>query len=141
MSSTASELNALSTTTTVDIYRRSIHPSGSDAHYVKASRVLTVVWGGIAISFACFGSLFENLIQFVNIIGSVFYGTILGIFIVAFYFKSIKANAVFYAALIAETLVIIVFKSDIIGYLWLNAIGCGLVIVFGLFFQHIILKR
>ena len=141
MSSTASELNALSTTTTVDIYRRSIHPSGSDAHYVKASRVLTVVWGGIAISFACFGSLFENLIQFVNIIGSVFYGTILGIFIVAFYFKSIKANAVFYAALIAETLVIIVFKSDIIGYLWLNAIGCGLVIVFGLFFQHIILKK
>ncbi len=141
MSSTASELNALSTTTTVDIYRRSINPNGSDAHYVNASKVLTVVWGGIAIAFACFGSLFENLIQFVNIIGSVFYGTILGIFIVAFYFKSINANAVFYAALIAESLVIIIFKSDIIGYLWLNAIGCGLVIVFGLFFQHILFKN
>jgi len=141
MSSTASELNALSTTTTVDIYRRSINPAGSDEHYVKASKVLTVVWGGIAIAFACFGSLFENLIQFVNIIGSVFYGTILGIFIVAFYFKSIKGNAVFYAALIAETLVIIIFKSDIIGYLWLNAIGCGLVIIFGLLFQFILPKN
>ena len=106
-------------------------------------RMIRLVYSrlGIEVRFACFGSLFENLIQFVNIIGSVFYGTILGIFIVAFYFKSIKGNAVFYAALIAECLLIIIFKSDIIGYLWLNAIGCGLVIIFGLLFQFILPKN
>lgn len=140
MSSTASELNALATTTSVDIYKRLINPAGTDAHYVKSSKWLTVIWGGIAIMFACFGTLFENLIQFVNIIGSIFYGTILGIFMVAFYFKSIKANAVFYAAIIAEIIVIIIFWSDIIGYLWLNAIGCILVIAISLFFQHFVLK-
>lgn len=140
MSSTASELNALATTTSVDIYKRLINPSGTDAHYVTSSKWLTVIWGGIAIMFACFGTLFENLIQFVNIIGSIFYGTILGIFMVAFYFKSIKANAVFYAAIIAEIIVIIIFWSDIIGYLWLNAIGCILVIAISLFFQHFVLK-
>ncbi len=140
MSSTASELSALATTTTVDIYKRIINPSGSDSHYVLSTKMLTIVWGGIAITFACFGTLFENLIQFVNIIGSVFYGTILGIFLVAFYFKTIKANAVFYAALISEAIIIAIFWADIIGYLWLNAIGCGLVIIIGLVFQHLILK-
>ncbi len=128
MSSTASELSALATTTTVDIYRRSINPSQNDGHYVKTTKWLTVIWGMIAISFACFGTLFENLIQFVNIIGSVFYGTILGIFLLAFYFKKIKANAAFYAAIISETIVIIIFFQDMVGYLWLNAIGCTLVI-------------
>ncbi|MGB4959928.1 MAG: sodium:solute symporter, partial [Saprospiraceae bacterium] len=141
MSSTASELNALSTTTTVDIYRRSINPSESDAHYVKASKWLTVLWGLIAISFACFGTLFENLIQFVNIIGSVFYGTILGIFLIAFYFKEIKANAVFYAALVSEVLVIAIFFMDIIGYIWLNAIGCFFVIIFSYLFRFILSDR
>jgi len=135
MSSTASELNALSTTTTIDIYKRSINPTGNDQHYVKASRWLTLIWGGIAVTFACFGTLFENLIQFVNIIGSVFYGTILGIFLVAFYFKKIKANAVFIAALISEAIIIAIFFSDVIGYLWLNAIGCLLVIVISTILQ------
>ncbi len=141
MSSTASELNALATTTTVDIYKRIINPSGSDSHYVFSSKILTIIWGGIAITFACFGTLFENLIQFVNIVGSVFYGTILGIFLVAFYFRSIKANAVFYAAIISEVIIIAIFWADIIGYLWLNAIGCALVISIGLIFQHLILKK
>ncbi len=129
MSSTASELNALATTTTVDIYKRSIRPELTDAQSVVANKWLIVIWGLIAIAFACFGTLFENLIQFVNIVGSVFYGTILGIFLIAFYFKNIQANAVFIGAIISEILIIIIFKLDLIGYLWLNVIGCVLTIL------------
>lgn len=124
MSSTASELNALATTTTIDIYKRTIKPDQSDQHYVMTSKLFTILWGAIAIGFACFGTLFENLIQFVNIIGSVFYGTILGIFLVAFYFKNIKANAIFISAIIIEIMIIVIFKLDLVGYLWLNGIGC-----------------
>jgi SSS family transporter len=141
MSSTASELNALATTSTVDIYKRIVHPTANDRQCVTVSKWGTVIWGAIAISFACFGTLFENLIQFVNIVGSVFYGTILGVFLVAFYIKPIKANAVFYAALFSECIVIIIFWSDLIGYLWLNAIGCFLVIGTGLLFQYTLFKR
>jgi len=94
-----------------------------------------VIWGMIAITFACFGTLFENLIQFVNIVGSVFYGTILGIFLIAFYFKKIGANAVFIGAIISEILILIIFKSDVIGYLWLNVIGCVLTIVISYLIQ------
>ncbi|MBK9734931.1 MAG: sodium:solute symporter [Saprospiraceae bacterium] len=135
MSSTASELNALATTTTIDIYKRSIKPNKSDDHYVMATKYYTVIWGAIAIGFACVGTLFENLIQFVNIIGSIFYGTILGVFLIAFYFKFIKANAVFFAAIISESLVILIFKADIIGYLWLNVIGCMFTIILGFLLQ------
>lgn len=124
MSSTSSELNALATTTTVDIYKRSFRPKESEESYVKTTKLLTIFWGMVAIGFACFGTLFENLIQFVNIIGSVFYGTILGIFLVAFYMKKISGHAIFIAALISEIIVIAIFKADIVGYLWLNAIGC-----------------
>ncbi len=127
MSATASGLTALSNSTTLDIYKRNYKPNESDLHYVKMSQLFTVLWGIIGIGFACIGSLFENLIQFVNIIGSVFYGTILGVFLVGFYFKIIKANAVFYAAIISEILVIIIYKLDLVGYLWLNVIGCSLV--------------
>jgi len=141
MSSTASELNALATTTTVDIYKRSISKDKSDQHYVLSSKAFTVMWGIIAIGFACFGSLFENLIQFVNIIGSIFYGTILGIFLIAFYFKSIRGNSVFIAAIISEILIIIVFKMDVIGYLWLNALGCTLTIVMSFIFQHTLFNK
>jgi SSS family solute:Na+ symporter len=130
MSSTASELSALATTSTIDIYKRSIRPGESDTHYLTATRWMKVLWGAIAITFACAGSLFENLIQFVNIVGSVFYGTILGIFLVALYFKKVRSNAVFYAALLSETLVLVIFFSDVIGYLWLNFIGCVFVILF-----------
>ncbi|MBC7885437.1 MAG: sodium:solute symporter [Saprospiraceae bacterium] len=141
MSSTASELNALATTTTIDIYKRSVRKDESDAHYVRYSKLFTILWGMIAISFACFGTLFENLIQFVNIIGSVFYGTILGVFLIAFYIKRLKANAVFWGAIITETIVIITFKSDIVGYLWLNAIGCFGVIIISYFLQQSIFKQ
>ena len=93
------------------------------------------MWGMFAIGFACFGTLFENLIQFVNIVGSVFYGTILGIFLIAFYFKKIGANAVFIGAIISEILILIIFKSDVIGYLWLNVIGCVLTIAISYMIQ------
>lgn len=137
MSSTSSELNALASTTVVDIYKRSIHSGGSDIHYVKASRWLTIGWGALAITFATIASLLENLIQAVNILGSLFYGTILGIFLVAFYLKYIKGNAVFTAALIAESVVLILFFTSDIGFLWFNVIGCALVVIFGYILQPI----
>lgn len=135
MSSTASELNALASTTTIDIYKRSIVQNGSDGHYLRSSKLFTLMWGLFAIAFACFGTLFENLIQFVNIVGSIFYGTILGIFLVAFYIKQIHAKAVFWAAIAAEVTVIITYMTSDIGFLWLNPIGCLSVILFGFVFE------
>ncbi len=130
MSSTASELNALAATTTVDIYKRSIYADGDDAHYVMASKGWTVMWGIIGLVIALSGNLFENLIQFVNIVGSVFYGTILGIFLVGFYRKHVGANETFYAALMSQVIVVIVFWIDILPYLWLNVIGVVGVLLF-----------
>ncbi len=130
MSSTASELNALAATTTVDIYKRSINPNGSDEHYVKASKAWTVMWGFIGLLFALSGNLFENLIQFVNIVGSVFYGTILGIFLVGFYRKHLKANETFFGAVLSQIIVVIVFWLDVLPYLWLNVIGVAGVLLF-----------
>jgi solute:Na+ symporter, SSS family len=137
MSSTASELNALATTTCVDMYKRNVFKTGTEGHYVLASKYFTVMWGVVAIIFACFGTLFENLIQFVNIIGSLFYGTILGIFLVAFYIKRLVAGPVFYAAIITEIMIIYIYKYHDIGYLWLNAIGCAGVIAFATILQII----
>ncbi len=130
LSSTSSELNALGSTTTIDIYQRLINSNGSDGHYVIASKLFTAMWGVLALCFALFGNLFENLIQFVNIIGSIFYGTILGIFLVAFYVKEVGANAVFIAAMITQVGVITIYKMDVLPYLWLNVIGAlGVIIV------------
>ena len=141
MSSTASELNSLASTTTVDIYKRRIAPDGTEGRYLRSSKLFTLMWGLFAIAFACFGTLFENLIQFVNIVGSLFYGTILGIFLVAFYIKVIKARAVFIAAIIAELLVITTYMTSDIGYLWLNPLGCLAVIIFGYFLQLIMPEK
>lgn len=128
MSSTASELNALGTITTLDIYNRYAPASSAPGHYLKVSKVFTLVWGIIAILIASVASLFENLIQLVNIIGSIFYGNVLGIFLLAFFFKRIHGKAVFYAAIITQILVITVFYADLMSYLWLNLLGCVLVI-------------
>lgn len=135
MSSTSSELNALATTTIVDLYRRNHKQERSDGHYLNASKGFTIAWGLVALLFASFASLFDNLIEAVNIVGSVFYGTILGIFVVAFFLKKVKGNAVFLAAVLAEIIVIAIFVLDRkeiieIPYLWLNTIGCGLVMLF-----------
>ncbi|WP_162427315.1 sodium:solute symporter [Pontibacter pudoricolor] len=141
MSSVASELNALASTTVVDIYKRSVNPNGSDTHYLNASKLFTVAWGIIAILFATFASLLDNLIQAVNIIGSIFYGTILGIFLVAFYFKRIKGHAVFFAAILAELVVLYCFYFTDIAFLWFNVIGCVAVILFGFVLQRLIGKK
>lgn len=144
MSSTASELNALGATSTIDIYKRSINKEGSDRHYMLSSKWLTAFWGIFAILFATYATLFENLIQAVNLLGSLFYGTILGIFLVGFYMKWIKGHAVFIAALMAEIVILLIHwrngesllgVSIDIGFLWYNAIGCILVMLFAAIIQ------
>lgn len=134
MSSSASEINALSAITVVDLYKR-FRNTQEEKHYVWAGKAFTLLWGVIAIAFALVGNLFENLIQLVNIIGSLFYGTILGIFLIALFFKSIKANAVFFAALITEIIVLIIFNQDGVSFLWLNVIGAVLTIVTAIIIQ------
>lgn len=141
MSSTASALNALASTTTIDIYKRNIKSDKSDIHYVKSTQWFTVFWGLIAIAFACYASLFENLIQFVNILGSVFYGTILGIFLVGFYFKSVKGEALFWSAVISQASIFYIYYLDVVSYLWLNVIGSVMTIVFSLILQKILPKK
>ncbi len=136
MSSTASELNALASTTAIDLYKRS-RQDYDETHYVKASKWFTFMWGVIAILVACVANLFDNLIQLVNIIGSVFYGNVLGIFLLAFYIKFVKGKAVFIAALITQLIIFGVFFLDILPYLWLNLIGCLIVIVLAIFIQSI----
>jgi Na+/proline symporter len=135
MSSTASELNALASTTALDLYKRNVSVVKTEQHYVKASKWFTLVWGIIAISVACVASLFDNLIQLVNIIGSIFYGNVLGIFLLAFFIKYVKSNAVFIAALITQVIVIIGWYFDWMPYLWLNLFGCMLVIGIAIFLQ------
>ena len=139
MSSSASEINALSATTLVDIYKR-YKSDLKEKHYVWAGKAFTLVWGVISIAFALVGNLFENLIQLINIIGSLFYGTILGIFLVAIFNKSIKENAIFIAAIISEIIVLIVFYSDWVSFLWLNVIG-ALMTVFNAFIIQQIIKN
>jgi len=134
MSSTASELNALATTTIVDFYKRGFVKDKDDRHYFKASIFFTILWGILAIFFAIFASLFDNLIEAINIIGSVFYGVILGIFMTAFFLKSVRGNAVFYAAITTQLLIFTIFALDKLGYikvayLWLNMIGCVVVLI------------
>jgi Na+/proline symporter len=137
MSSTASELNALGTTTVVDFYRRSIRPDATDRHYVFASKAFTVFWGLVALAFASFASLLDNLIEAVNILGSIFYGTILGIFLVAFFLKRIGSNATFIAALIAQTTVLFLYFTSSLGFLWYNVVGCAIVVFFALLLKPI----
>jgi Na+/proline symporter len=126
-STTASELSALSATLVSDIYRRSLAPNQTDEHYLRASKWATVIWGGFIVLFALFASLSENLIQAVNMIGSMFYGTILGIFFTAFFLKKVGGKAVFMAAVIAEVVVLLCFWNNKDAFLWYNPLGCGLV--------------
>jgi solute:Na+ symporter, SSS family len=144
MSSSASGLSALASTTSIDIYKRNLREEKSPKHYVNATKYFTLLWGVIAILFACFATLFENLIQLVNIIGSIFYGTVLGVFLVGFYIKYVKANAVFWGAVISQTTIFGIYYFTIhiypngqekLGYLWLNFIGASLTILLATFFQ------
>ena len=141
MSSTASELNALAATTTVDLYKRNLNVKKSEKHFLKMSKFFTITWGLIAICFASIGNLFENLIQLVNIIGSIFYGTILGIFLVAFFLKKITANSVFWAACISQIIIFFIYFKIDISYLWLNFIGAVVTILLSIIFESLKLFR
>jgi SSS family transporter len=140
MSSTASELNALASTTAIDLYKRNVRVR-DEQHYVKASKWFTLLWGLIAISIACVAHLFDNLIQLVNIIGSIFYGNVLGVFLLAFFFKYVKSNAVFWAAIITQLIIIYLWYIDLMPYLWLNLVGCSIVIFISIIIQLIIGNR
>jgi Na+/proline symporter len=147
MSSTSSELNALATTTTVDFYSRLFDREATEKQRLLMSKIFTVMWGFVAISFALVANLFDNLIEMVNLLGSLFYGTILGIFLVAFFLKKVKASAIFPAALIGECAVLLIhfgniyewpfFRDINVEYLWYNIIGCGLVVGIALLLQSL----
>ncbi|HJS01500.1 MAG TPA: sodium:solute symporter [Flavobacterium sp.] len=150
MSSTASGLTALASTTAIDIYKRNLKEQKTEKHYLNATKFFTLFWGIIAILFACIGTLFENLIQLVNIIGSIFYGTVLGIFMVGFYIKFVKAKAIFYSAFITQISIFIIYYFAIyihpsgdekLGYLWLNFIGALMTIILSLILQISIFKN
>ena len=138
LSSKAGELNALASTTIVDLYRHVIRTDMDDAHYVLASKCFTIFWGLVAIAFALFAQMTENLIQASNIVGSIFYGVVLGLFLIAFFIKHVAGTAAFWAALVAQALVLVLYIELTISYLWFNAIGCAACIVFGLLFQAVL---
>jgi Na+/proline symporter len=138
MSSTASGLNALASTTAIDIYKRNVGEGKSEKHFVNATKFFTLLWGVIAILFACVGTLFENLIQLVNIVGSIFYGTVLGIFLVGFYIKFVKAQAIFIGAVLSQLTIFYIYYLDVVSFLWLNFIGAMLTIMLSSILQNII---
>lgn len=150
MSSTASGLNALASTTAIDIYKRNVKEEKSERHYVNVTKFFTLFWGIVAILFASIGTLFENLIQLVNIVGSIFYGTVLGIFLVGFYIKYVQAKAIFYSAVISQIAIFVIYYYAIfiypsgeekLGYLWLNFIGAMLTIVLSFLMQATIFRK
>jgi Na+(H+)/acetate symporter ActP len=129
MSSTSAELNALASTSVIDIYKRIFRKEGSDRHYLLISKMATIFWGVYAIGFAMFANKLGSLIEAVNILGSLFYGTILGIFLVAFYIKWVKGTPTFIAAILAEIVVLLCFFLTKMPFLWFNFIGCVLVVI------------
>src|ERR1700761_1695972 len=132
MGSTASALNSLASTSVVDIYKRIINPGASDKNYLIASRLATVFWGLICVSMALYASKVGNLLEFVNELGSYVYGTVLGVFVVAFYLKKIRGTSVFIAAIITEITICFMGYFKVIAYLWLNGIGCVLLVLIAL---------
>lgn len=139
MSSTSSELAALGSTTVVDLWKRvpwGARPAATEAEAARrdllASKLFTVAWGLLAVAFATFASLLDNLIQAVNILGSIFYGTLLGLFVVAFFVRRVTATPVLLGALVAQATVIALFFTSELGFLWYNVVGCGLVVVVSL---------
>ncbi len=142
MSSTASELNALASTTMVDVYKTLIRPNASESHCVWITRIFTLGWGIVAIGFAMTLKLFDNLIEAINTIGSLFYGTILGLFLIAFFLKKVKGSAAFFGGVIAEGIVLSLYFSSLeIGYLWFNLVGCVLAMMIAVIIQHVTPSR
>ncbi len=136
MGSTASALNSLASTTVIDVYKRLINSNASEKQYLFASRCATIIWGLICIGMALYASKIGNLIEAVNILGSYVYGTVLGVFLVAFYLKQVDGRSVFIAAIAAEAIVCICGFLDVVAYLWLNVIGCLLVVLLALIVQR-----
>jgi Na+/proline symporter len=141
MSSTSAALNALASTTVVDVYKRMIKTDGTEKHYLIVSKLATVFWGIYAILFALFANRMGSLIEAVNILGSIFYGTILGIFLVAFYLKKVGGSATFYSAIIAEAVVIGCYLFTDIPYLWYNVIGCMLLVILAILINPFFKKQ
>ncbi len=141
MSSTASELNALASTSALDLYKRNVKEEKDEMYYVNATKWFTIAWGVLAILVACVANLFDNLIQLVNIIGSIFYGNVLGVFLLAFFVKLVKGNAVFTAAIVTQLTVIVIWWLDVLPYLWLNLLGCVLVMSLAIGIQIFSKKR
>ncbi|HZE56961.1 MAG TPA: sodium:solute symporter [Chthoniobacterales bacterium] len=139
MSATSAVLNALGSTTAVDFYRV-FRPGASDHHYVVATRWLTLGWGMVTIAVASFCSLVENLIEAGNILASVFYGSILGLFLVAFFLRNVRGSAVFFGAVLAQTMVLVLFFTTNIGYLWYNLIGCAAVLLFAWILENTLFR-
>jgi Na+/proline symporter len=137
MGSTSSALNSLASTTVIDIYKRLVNPYASDEKYLSVSRWTTIIWGLFCILMALYASKMGNLIEAVNILGSLFYGTILGIFIVAFYLKKIGGAATFTAAIITEIIVFSCWMLDLMAFLWLNVVGCVLVMLIAMILQNL----
>ena len=141
MSSTSSEINSLASTTVIDLYKRLFKKDASEKHYVFISKSATVFWGILAILFAQFANKMGSLIEAVNILGSLFYGTILGIFLIAFYLRKAGGTATFYSAIISEIIVVLCFIFTEISFLWYNVIGCMLVIILALIIDNFFLKK
>lgn len=141
MSASSAELNALASTTVVDVYKRLLRPEAGEGHYVLVSRLATVVWGAFAITFAEQASRLGSLVEAVNILGSLFYGTILGIFLAGFYVRRVSGTAVFAAAIVAEALVVACFLFTGVSFLWYNVVGCTAVIALALLFQPWVSSR
>jgi len=140
MSSTSSEINALATTTSIDIVKRNFK-NVNDQNIVYYTKLFTLFWGICSIGVACVAYLADNLIQLVNIIGSIFYGNVLGIFLIAFFLKNIRSNAVFTAAVITQIIILIAWWESWMPYLWLNVFGCVLVIAISSILQLLLKKR
>ncbi|MBE8712893.1 sodium:solute symporter [Sphingobacterium hungaricum] len=141
MGATASAINSLASTTVIDIYKRFVNKQANDQQYLNASRLFTLIWGILTIIIALFASKLGNLLEAVNILGSLFYGTILGIFLVAFYVKAIGGKAVFYAALITEVIIFTLWNQDVMAFLWLNLVGCVGVIAIGYLLQMVYFQK
>lgn len=137
MGATASAINSLASTTSIDIYKRFINKEGNEKSYLSASRIFTLIWGIFCMIIALYANRLGNLLEAVNILGSLFYGTILGIFVVAFYVRRAGGRAVLWAAIVTEIMVVTIWQLDLMAFLWLNLVGCAGVVLFSLLFQQL----
>ena len=138
LSSKAAELNALGTSTTIDFYRLLIRRDATDAECLSVTKWFTAFWGVVAIGIALSARLAENLIQAVNILGSIFYGVLLALFMVAFFIRRVGGTAIFWAAVVAQLLVFFLYYKLTISYLWYPLIGCAACVVFSLLLQFVL---